>query len=667
MSDLTNVLGGPWSPPLEIVAPPEVQLIDAIRAVGLEPPHSIVMDGKIHRFNTSGKRGDDAGWYIVYPDGVPSGAFGCWRDGIQCVFKADVGRDLTAFESMEVTRRQREARELRKQATEKGQEATADAVDTIWRGGMAASAEHGYLKRKGILPHGVRITSDGRLMVPMVDPQGQLSSLQYITESGEKKYQSGGKVKSCTMLLGLAEGAKRLYVAEGFATAATIHEATGCPTVVAFSANNLPEAVGIWREKLGQNVEIVIVADNDASGTGLHHANQAAAKHGATVIMPPIPGDANDYAQAGHDLAGLLEPAQDDWLVHADTFCAQPAPVHWHIKHWLQRDALVMVHGPSGGGKTFVVLDWCLRIASNTPDWMGHKVRPASVVYLAGEGHHGMKGRLAAWKQRHGVKTTNMWLSKAGCDLNTPEGYQRVLAAIRSLPELPGVIVVDTLHRFLKGDENSAQDAKTMLDACNSLMREFQGCTVILVHHTGVSDEAQHRARGSSAWRGALDIEVSIIPAKGDRPMEIVQRKSKDTELAQTLYASLESVQIAGWFDEDGETVTSAVIQEDVAPVSESSASGFGDYIKTFERAWWASGCEERDGGKPYVSKSALVALLEADGIKESTARNYVKASYANGTIGKLINGELITPFEHGWVVQNEAQASAMMINKNGG
>ena len=98
-----------------------------------------------------------------------------------------------------------------------------------------------------------------------------------------------------------------------------------------------------------------------------------------------------------------------------------------------------------------------------------------------------------------------------------------------------------------------------MLDACAMLMAEFN-CTIILVHHTGVSEETQHRARGSSAWRGALDIEISIVPAKGEAPMEIIQRKSKDAELAPTLYATLEKVIIPGWFDEDGEPVTSAVL-----------------------------------------------------------------------------------------------------------
>jgi putative DNA primase/helicase len=90
-------------------------------------------------------------------------------------------------------------------------------------------------------------------------------------------------------------------------------------------------------------------------------------------------------------------------------------------------------------------------------------------------------------------------------------------------------------------------------------MMEFD-CSVILVHHTGVSEEAQHRARGSSAWRGALDIEISIVPGKKDQPLQIVQRKSKDAELAETIYVDLQQVAIPGWLDEDGQPVTSAVV-----------------------------------------------------------------------------------------------------------
>jgi len=637
---------------------------------GLTPPDDIWMDGKIHRFSsgTKGQGGHDkAGWYLVFGDGVPAGRFGCWRAGMEVTWRADVGRKLTDAEEMANMRRMAEARALRDAELERTREVAGQAIEIIWSGAQAAHPDHPYLARKGIGVHGARVTGDGRLVVPLYSKEGKLSSLQYIAHDGGKMYHSGAQSGGNFWMLGTMDEPGPLYVAEGFATAATIHEVTKRPCVIAYSANNLPPVVGTLRELYGDAQDVVIVADNDKGGTGINHANQASAKHGARVVMPPELGDANDYAQAGGDLLALLVPAgvADEWLVPADSFSEQPAPISWLVKRWLQDNALIMVHGPSGGGKTFVVLDWCLRIASRTPDWCGQRVKPGSVVYLAGEGHHGLRGRIAAWKHRHQSGPLSMWLSRAGCDLNTPEGYIKAVNHISKLPERPSVIVVDTLHRFLSGDENSAQDAKTMLDACGALMEKF-GCAVILVHHTGVSEEAQHRARGSSAWRGALDIEISIIPAKDGGPMQIVQRKSKDAEMAEPVYVRLASVEIPGWIDEDGEQVTSAVIeQSDDAPAQQApkKPSKHVETMRLIERAWFAGGAEVRRQS-PYISRSALRDFLAHEGLSESSVVKKTDPTNASGIIAPLLNAGSIEAHEHGWIVCGDEDASAMMMRR---
>jgi phage/plasmid primase-like uncharacterized protein len=669
MADLSKVLGGPWAPPPEkLVAPPEAQLIDAMRAAGLQPPEEILMDGKIHRFKSGTKgapgHGDKPGWYLVFGDGIPAGRFGCWRAGMEVTWRADVGRKLTQTEEMSHAKRLAEAKALRDAALERQHQVASDTVEKIWTGAQAALPDHPYLAKKGIQTHGARATGDGRLVLPLYDSDGTLATLQYIDHEGGKLYHPGGQTGGKFWMVGSLDEPGTLFVAEGFATAATIHETTDRPVVVAYSASNLVPVTGTLREMYGATQDIVIVADHDQSGVGQRYAEQASAKYGARMVMPPILGDANDYAQAGHDLAGLLMPPADDWLIPADDFCAQPSPISWLVKRWIQSQALVMVHGPSGGGKTFVVLDWCLRMASGTEDWAGHKVRQGNVVYLAGEGHHGLRGRVAAWKHHHKAGKLAMWLSKDGCDLNTPTGYLKVVEQVRMLKDRPSVIVVDTLHRFLSGDENSAQDAKTMLDACNALMQEFN-CSVILVHHTGVSDEAQHRARGSSAWRGALDIEISIVPGKEGVPMQIVQRKSKDAELAETIYVELQQVAIPGWRDEDNQQVTSAVIVQAEAPTAPKKESKLDAHRKTFENAWWGTGAEIREG-LPYISRSALKDKLAADGRKPRTIENDLSAAYPEKLIGALILSEIISPLEHGWLVIDDVQSSAMMMRKGG-
>src|SRR5262249_58818457 len=74
------------------------QFRDATRAAGLEPPVDLIADGKIHRFASKGKLGDDAGWYVYHGDGVPAGTFGDWRTNIKKSWRADVGRSFTPVE-----------------------------------------------------------------------------------------------------------------------------------------------------------------------------------------------------------------------------------------------------------------------------------------------------------------------------------------------------------------------------------------------------------------------------------------------------------------------------------------------------------------------------------------------------------------------------------------
>lgn len=663
MGNLTNILGSFTPPPEKIIKPAEQQLTEAMLEQGITPPRNIELDGKIHRFCTSGKKGD-SGWYICFNDGVPAGQFGDWRTGIIVSFKASIGRPLTAIEEMANTRRMQEAKALREEEQKRKHEIAANSVEQIWSGGMHAETEHPYLKKKGIYSHGARVTGDGRLMVPLYNAEGKLSSIQYIGEDGDKKYHPGGATSECHWSLG--EPSKTIYIAEGFATAATIFENTNQHTIIAYSASNLVPVTKIIREKFGAMQDIVIVADNDASGVGQKYADQASAKYGARVIMPPDLGDANDYLLNGGNLSALLNPPSVEWLMPADAFSEQPSPIKWLIKDWLQENALIMVHGPSGGGKTFVVLDWCMSMAAGKPLWANRKVRRSKVIYLAGEGHSGLRGRVAAWKQKNGFKNLDMWISKSGCDLNTPAGYQQVSEQLRSLKVLPKLIVVDTLHRFLKGDENSAQDTKTMLDACAALMAEFN-CSVLLVHHTGVSDEAQHRARGSSAWRGALEIEISIIPSKNGGPLEIVQRKSKDSELSEPVFCDLSSVEIKGWFDEDGDPVKSAVIEITDAPPKKVKESPINEKIKLFSNAWFGSGAEKNENGNPYISRSALADYLEKNKYSLTSIKQMLAPGKEDKLIGMLQNAQIINCIGpansiKGYEVINAELASTLII-----
>lgn len=128
---------------------------------------------------------------------------------------------------------------------------------------------HPYLKAKGVLGFGLRVEAEpspgyhagaGLLLVPMRDAAGMLHSLQTIDPDGGKLFMTGGRVQGCYHAIGQIGTA--LVVAEGFATAASIHEATGLAVAAAFSANNLFPVARALRQKY-PSLPLVLAADDD--------------------------------------------------------------------------------------------------------------------------------------------------------------------------------------------------------------------------------------------------------------------------------------------------------------------------------------------------------------------------------------------------------------------
>ena len=381
MADITSIFGGPFIPPEEKKAdPPEVQFLQEIVESGIEPDlHGVVLDGHVHRFDTGGRKGK-TGWYIGFADGIPSGRFGCWRLGVEQTWRATTDREISAVEHMALMRRMEESKKRRDEDRARQQEMAADIVMQIWAQAQAADDSHPYLERKGIKSHGARVTGDGRLVVPLYNASGKLASVQYISHDGDKQYHAKGKTGGCFWLLGDADQMGALYIAEGFATAATIAEHTGSPCVVSYSASNLVPVAEVMRERY-PNRRIVIIADNDASGVGREKAEQACALTGSTYVMPPTVGmDANDWVQAGGALDDFLQAEPDVWLEKVtQEWLAQPAPLKWVIKGWMPEQCLGMLHGPSGGGKSFVLLDMMMHSASGK-QWQSKPTKIGCVV-----------------------------------------------------------------------------------------------------------------------------------------------------------------------------------------------------------------------------------------------------------------------------------------------
>src|SRR5262249_55221453 len=127
-------------------------------------------------------------------------------------------------------------------------------------------------------------------------------SLQFITDTGEKRFLTGGRKTGCYHVIGDIVGDGVAILAEGYATAATIHEVTGHTAIVAFDSGNLQSVAEALRAKQ-PNVRIVIAADNDqwtAGNPGVAKATEAARTVGGEFVVPQFadtatkPTDSND-------------------------------------------------------------------------------------------------------------------------------------------------------------------------------------------------------------------------------------------------------------------------------------------------------------------------------------------------------------------------------------
>lgn len=332
-------------------------------------------------------------------------------------------------------------------------------------------------------------------------------------------------------------------------------------------------------------------------------------------------------------------------------------PPRWLVKGLIEEGTFGMVHGPSGAGKSFIVIDLAMHLASGKSDWHGMAIPGSSpVVYLAGEGHSGLRRRLRAWRQHHGASTTAPFtLGTYAFDLNAPAGEEEAVAAIEALPQTPKLVIVDTLHRFMTGDENSAEDAKTLIDACGRLQGRF-GCAVLLVHHTGNNAEAQHRGRGSSAWRAALDFELSLKQSSG--LISLSCQKLKDGAAPDDMYFSLLEVEIDGMIDEEGTPVSCPVVVSVAAPVRRSSADTKLDNAKTDLRRAFAVGGEAQPGGIAHISRKVLLDyLITHKGMTEGSAKAELKPS-SGRLIATLTNHQVVRQEGDGWAIADSSIAS---------
>jgi uncharacterized protein (DUF927 family)/phage/plasmid primase-like uncharacterized protein len=287
---------------------PVEQFRAALAGRGILPKDGeVIADGRIHRCDAEGRGGKGDAAYLLHLDGIPAGGFENWRDGFGWQnWRAEPARTLSPAE--EAAHRANLKKAQRERELEEGKRhANARKLANSVLESAALCDFHPYTARKGIRAHGARVQGD-RLVIPLRDVEGAIHSLQFIGADGEKRFLTGGRKAGCYFEIGRPVDV--LCVAEGFATGASIHEATGYAVAVAFDAGNLGSVAKALREK-HPDVQLIVCADDDhqtAGNPGLSKATEAALSTGALLAVPAFdtarPEKATDFNDL-HHCAGL--------------------------------------------------------------------------------------------------------------------------------------------------------------------------------------------------------------------------------------------------------------------------------------------------------------------------------------------------------------------------
>ena len=511
--------------PTHDVIPTET-LLEALAECGMAPPPFVeIKTGEFTRYDSPhGRRGNRACWVICFADG-DGGVFGDWLDYSRFTWlRGGVGRIMSA-QQREQFHRQMEAAK-RREAQERAAAYGAAAQRARHQWGKAACATHPYLTKKAIRPHGTKVTR-GTLLVPVYDGEGSFQSLQFIYRDGAKRFLKGGKTFGGRFWLGVP-GAT-IVIAEGFATAAAIHEATGMPVCVAFNAGNLIVVAKDLRAKHPQ-ARIVVAGDDDIRegrpNIGREKAMEAAQAVGSKAVFPNM-GKKADFWDLRHEqgdtalLAAFFEPKVTHPLARFVKIDQAPNAPCWTLPGFVA-DGVVVIAGDRAIGKTSLLVPLAAAVAGlHEPDYALAPKHWRHVIYVTEDLAQimrilsGLSDNLGldfdTVKDRfHLVEAARLPaedLVQVGAFYD--QQFSRTVQGVR----VPPLVVLDTVAATI--DLDNENDNSQISTAVAALKQRFARLPVWLIGHTakavyGRADSAV-TTRGGGAWEGDANQVLYVV------------------------------------------------------------------------------------------------------------------------------------------------------------
>jgi putative DNA primase/helicase len=274
-------------------------VLGQLLAAGLVVDHLDI--GRMRRCKVDGDR-EKRGWYHLHEIRLPTGddlivgSYGIWRGAENNATKVDVRKsELTREQADSLRKRLAEDKKRAELARKADGERAAAKATKAWRQ-CTPDGDCDYLHKKGVGAHGVRFSPQGAMVIPMLDASNQVHGLQIIRGKGkpgerrrlEKEYWPAGLIKKGHFhwIGGVPDGV--ILLAEGYATGATLFEATTLPVAVAFDAGNLAPVAEALRKRY-KTAKILICADDDTfseGNPGVTAASAAAMQVGGAYVAP---------------------------------------------------------------------------------------------------------------------------------------------------------------------------------------------------------------------------------------------------------------------------------------------------------------------------------------------------------------------------------------------
>lgn len=231
------------------------------------------------------------------------------------------------------------------------------------------------------------------------------------------------------------------------------------------------------------------------------------------------------------------------------------------IKGVFPSDGLAAIAGPSGSGKTFLA-HFLMQKSAAGQEVFGHRTTPCRWTYVGLEGRGGLPKRGRAYREAYGDEgAENVRFVIEPLQITNPIAMERLTAALIEFGAK--VVVIDTLNAAAPGlDENASADMGRMIEAAKRLQAAIDGL-VILVHHTG--KDVSRGLRGHSSLFAALDAVIEVTRDDAGRRWRLA--KSKDGADGEEHPFRLRVIELGE--DEDGDPITSCVVEIEDAPANE--------------------------------------------------------------------------------------------------